>query len=419
MVSDMKKLIDSGIEWIGDIPEDWDITRLGTKFTERKEKVSDVDFEPLSVTKNGVVKQLETVAKTKNNDDRKKVCIGDFVINSRSDRKQSCGLSLYNGSVSVINTVLTSKLLLPEYASRLLNNYGFAEEFYRWGSGIHADLWSTRYTDMKRISIPIPPADKQITITKYLEIKIALIDNILTKTKESIEEYKKYKQALITEAVTKGLNPNVKMKDSGIEWIGEIPEHWEVKAHKYVMYKSKEICLKYNGEDILSLTKKGVIKRDLENPSGKMPTTFDGYQIVYPQNLLLCLFDIDVTPRCVGLIKDYGLTSPAYSQFIIKSGNVPDYYNLLLETIDDVKSFLHLSKNLRSSLTETDFGAIKTIIPPFNEQKDVSAFVESNKMEIECFINKKQSLILELESYKKSLIYEVVTGKKEIKSEEV
>ena len=117
------------------------------------------------------------------------------------------------------------------------------------------------------------------------------------------------------------------MKDSNLEWVGQIPAHWDVIPNKYLMKKLKQIQPAYNGEDIISLTVGGVIKRDLENPSGKMPTSFDGYQFVYPGNLLMCLFDIDVTPRCVGLIKDFGLTSPAYSQFVLnKKAYAPYYY---------------------------------------------------------------------------------------------
>ena len=121
----------------------------------------------------------------------------------------------------------------------------------------------------------------------------------------------------------------------------------------------QEICEQYNGEDIISLTVNGVVKRDL-TAGGKMPTSFDGYQYVEPNNLLLCLFDIDVTPRCVGVVRDYGVTSPAYSRFVMHDGYYNAYYDYLLRMIDDNKVFVHLSKNLRSSLTESDFGAIKT-----------------------------------------------------------
>ena len=210
-----------------------------------------------------------------------------------------------------------------------------------------------------------------------------------------------------------------KMKDSGIEWIGEIPEGWEVLAHKYIMHKEKSICEHYSGEDVISLTLNGVVKRDLENPSGKMPTTFDGYQFVDPNDLLLCLFDIDVTPRCVGLVKDYGVTSPAYSRFKIHSGFCNAYYNYLLRFIDDEKVFVHLSKNLRSSLTESDFGAIKTIVPPKAEQQSIADYLDNRTFEIDTLLSKARSSIEEYKKLKQAVITQAVTkgvrGEREMK----
>ena len=209
------------------------------------------------------------------------------------------------------------------------------------------------------------------------------------------------------------------MKDSGIEWIGEIPEGWEVLAHKYIMHKEKSICEHYSGEDVISLTLNGVVKRDLENPSGKMPTTFYGYQFVNPNDLLLCLFDIDVTPRCVGLVKDYGVTSPAYSRFKIHSGFCNAYYNYLLRFIDDEKVFVHLSKNLRSSLTESDFGAIKTIVPPKAEQQRIADYLDNRTFEIDTLLSKARSSIEEYKKLKQAVITQAVTkgvhGEREMK----
>ncbi len=199
------------------------------------------------------------------------------------------------------------------------------------------------------------------------------------------------------------------MKDSEIEWIGEIPKNWNVLPHKHLLYKKKDLCSQYSGENILSLTMKGVIIRDLENPFGKMPATFDGYQIVKKDNLLLCLFDIDVTPRCVGLIENDGLTSPAYSQFVLKGSNVSKYYYYLLRMIDDKKCFLHLSKNLRSSLTEIDFGFIKTIAPSQQEQQKIAEYLDKKVSEIDNIINQTTMSIEEYKEYKQSLITETVT----------
>ncbi|MBM6822833.1 restriction endonuclease subunit S, partial [Fusobacterium mortiferum] len=229
-----REMKDSGVEWIGEIPREWRTLPLGNCFLERIEKVSDKEWEPLSVTKKGIFKQLENVAKSDAHDSRKKVCKGDFVINSRSDRKQSCGLSDFDGSVSLINIVLKNIFYKAEYTKYLLKNDGFAEEFYRWGSGIVADLWSTKYSKMKKIILPVPSLEEQEKIANYLDKKVSDIDLIIEKTRATIEDYKKYKQSIITEAVTKGINPNVEMKDSGVEWIGEVPREWEVKKLKYV-----------------------------------------------------------------------------------------------------------------------------------------------------------------------------------------
>jgi len=198
------------------------------------------------------------------------------------------------------------------------------------------------------------------------------------------------------------------MKDSGVEWIGQIPKDWDVVPHKRVMHKVKEICEQYNGEDIISLTMNGVIKRDLA-AGGKMPTSFDGYQYVKPNDLLLCLFDIDVTPRCVGVVKDYGVTSPAYSRFIMHDGYYNVYYDYLLRAIDDDKVFVHLSKNLRSSLTESDFGAIKTCVPSLAEQHRIATFWDAECAEIDAVLEKTRASIEEYKKLKQAVITQAVT----------
>lgn len=198
------------------------------------------------------------------------------------------------------------------------------------------------------------------------------------------------------------------MKDSGIEWIGQIPKDWDVVPHKRVMHKVKKICEQYSGEDIISLTMNGVIKRDL-TAGGKMPTSFDGYQYVKPNDLLLCLFDIDVTPRCVGVVKDYGVTSPAYSRFVMHDGYYNAYYDYLLRAIDDDKVFVHLSKNLRSSLTESDFGAIKTCVPSLAEQKRIVTFLDAQCAEIDTVLEKTRASIEEYKKLKQAVITQAVT----------
>lgn len=198
------------------------------------------------------------------------------------------------------------------------------------------------------------------------------------------------------------------MKDSGIEWVGKVPATWKIMPNKYIMTKKKVIKEVYEGESIISLSMNGVIVRDLE-AGGKMPKTFDGYQIVYPGNLLMCLFDYDVTPRCIGLIKNYGVTSPAYSQFVMNNGNYSGYYYYYYLMVDHTKALLHLAKNLRHSFTEEQLGAILAPVPTIEEQQQIANFLDTKCPEIDATAEDIQKEISLLEEYKKSVITEAVT----------
>ena len=221
---------DSGVQWLGEIPSHWEVKRLASYFIERRTKVSDKDYEPLSVTKNGIFPQLENVAKTNDGDNRKLVLKGDFVINSRSDRKGSSGVSKYDGSVSLINIVLNPRSnVIPDYCNYILKGYSFIEEYYRNGRGIVADLWTTRYDEMKTIKICMPPVIEQQAIVSYLDTATAKIDEAIAQQQKMIDLLNERKQIIINNAVTKGLNPDAPMKDSGVDYIGLIPEHWVVR----------------------------------------------------------------------------------------------------------------------------------------------------------------------------------------------
>lgn len=198
------------------------------------------------------------------------------------------------------------------------------------------------------------------------------------------------------------------IKPSSMEWVGDIPTSWKVMPNKYLMHKKKEICPVYSGEDILSLTMKGVIVRDLD-AGGKMPASFDGYQRLEPGNLLMCLFDIDVTPRCIGLIKQAGLSSPAYSQFVLCDDANAAYYCYYYTMLDNDKTLLHLAKNLRHSLTEDQLGAIPVIVPPKDEQQRIADFLDAKCAEIDALTADIQTQIDTLEQYKRSVITETVT----------
>ena len=174
--------------WIPSVPITWDMKKIVHLFSQRKEKVSDRDFPPLSVTKNGILPQLDNAAKTDDGDNRKRVCVGDFVINSRSDRKGSCGVSTLEGSVSLINIVLQPRQQLTgNYAHYLLRSQPFSEEFYRNGRGIVADLWTTRYSEMKTILLPVPPREEQDQIVRYFDWQVSKINRLIAAKRKEID----------------------------------------------------------------------------------------------------------------------------------------------------------------------------------------------------------------------------------------
>lgn len=199
------------------------------------------------------------------------------------------------------------------------------------------------------------------------------------------------------------------MKDSGIEWVGMIPNHWTTIANKYVMHKEKHICEKWDGQDVLSLTMNGVIIRDILNPVGKMPTTFDGYQFAYAGELLMCLFDIDVTPRCVGRVFNDGVTSPAYSCFQLNDNADLGYFYYYYLMVDNTKELLHLAKNLRHSFTEEQLGQLKVPLPPLQEQTAIASYLDAQCAKIDEIIAQAKASIEDYKQWKASIIYEAVT----------
>ena len=182
--------------WVESIPATWDCKKIGALFSQRKTKVSDKEYPALSVAKIGVVPQLDTAVKTDAGDNRKLVCTNDFVINSRSDRKGSCGVSELEGSVSLINIVLTPRQEWNNrYVHYLLRSQPFSEEYYRYGRGIVADLWTTRYSEMKNILLPVPPCAEQDQIVRYLDWQVSKINKLIAAKKKQIATLKTALQA--------------------------------------------------------------------------------------------------------------------------------------------------------------------------------------------------------------------------------
>lgn len=406
----MRKMKDSGIEWIGEIPEGWEVGQIGQLYSERRTKVSDKDYPPLSVTMKGILPQLSTAAKTDAHDDRKLVCKGDFAINSRSDRRGSCGISEQDGSISLINTVLQPRgEMNPGYYNWLFHTSMFADEFYKWGHGIVDDLWTTGWSDMKKIGVPVPSKCEQKQLAEHLNFECSNVDTILSKTRSSIEEYKKLKQAVITQAVTKGVRGEREMKDSGVEWIGEI-------NHRFSLIKLKYICsILDQYRKPISADKRsqsGSILYDYYGASGAIDK-IDDYTI---NDHVMLIGEDGANLRMRNLPLMYEVNGKAWINnhaHILKPTERVDFYYLFY-ALEGLDINPYITGSAQPKLSQEKLQNIWVPLPDFEEQQEIATYIRSKCTEIDGVIAKKEQLVKELESYKKSLIYEVVTGKREV-----
>ena len=399
---------DSGVEWLGEVPSHWELGRISTYFTERRTKVSDKDYPALSVTKLGVFPQWENVAKTNDGDNRKLAKKGDFVINSRSDRKGSSGIAKQDGSVSLINIVLQPKKINSVILSIYFKSYSFIEEFYRVGHGIVADLWTTRFEDIKNSLIIFPPLSEQQKIAQFLDDKIAEVDQAVDLAEKQIALLKEHKQILIQNAVTRGLNPDVPLKDSGVEWIGQVPEHWEVKKLKFVLTlsnkkeESKNSNKRYIGmENIESFTGKindiPLIAEGIANSFYKDEILFGKLRPYLAKSYLADFDGICSTEFLV-----YRSTKVLNNRFAL---NIFLSYGF----IDAVNASTYGSKMPRAN---AEFiSNMFLAIPPLSEQKQIIDYLDKQTAKIDQAIALKTAHIEKLKEYKSVLINDVVTGK--------
>lgn len=426
----MREMKDSGIEWVGAIPQDWQLSKIGSLYTQRNEKVSDKDYQPLSVTMQGILPQLATAAKTDDGDNRKLVRVGDFAINSRSDRRGSCGISPLDGSVSLINIILTPRTAMyPGYYNWLFHTTLFADEFYKWGHGIVADLWTTRWQEMKSITVPVPEYAEQERIAAFLDAECAEIDTVLEKTRASIEEYKKLKQAVITQAVTKGIRDDRPMKHSGIEWIGDIPAEWRKTQLRHCAAIKSGITLgkKYEKTDSL-----------VERPYLRVANVQDGYVDLSVLTTIEVTQDEDLKYRLragdvlmtEGGDRDklgrgcvwHGEIEPCLHQnhiFAVQTSKdtlLPEFLEYL--TVSDVgRSYFDVTAIKTTNLACTSSSKVLAFtipLPSVEEQAEIVEALNTKCAGIDALVAKKQQYLTEIENYKKSLIYEYVTGKREV-----
>lgn len=422
-----RKMKDSGIEWIGEIPEGWEVSQL--KYVTRwKSEKGCPDAPVLSL-----YRDFGVVPKDSRNDNHnvtsldtsnyKVVDIGDLVINKMKAWQGSMAVSDYRGIVSPAYHVcsITSNKVNKRYLHHLLRNPAYLPEYARLSTGMRIGQWDLGFDDFKNIPFLIPPLDEQAKIADYLDNGCASLDVMLTKTRSSIEEYKKLKQAVITQAVTKGVRGEREMKDSGVEWIGEIPKEWICEKIKYATSISRGLFNHrprnderyYNGKypfiqtgDVANATKYIVSYSQTLNELGKAVSK------EFPKGTLTMTIAANVGDVA---ILNFDAYFPDSVVGFIPNKNIRTLY--LFYVFSSMKDEFTRTA-IKSTQLNLNIDRVKeTFIPvtlSVNEQCEIENYLESKCAEIDGLIAKKEQLVKELESYKKSLIYEVVTGKREV-----
>ena len=422
----MRQMKDSGVEWMGQIPEKWKVQRAKTLFLQRLTKGNQYTVLLAATQKHGMLPQseVEGVVQVKEDADLQQfrtVHKNDFVISLRSFQG-GFEFSQYEGVCSPAYQVFYStKPICYSYYRMLFKSDGFIKKMNSLTVGIR-DGKNIQYDDFANSLVPVPPLKEQEHIADYLDRKCAEIDAIIAKQQQIIEKLKEYKLSIITEAVTKGLNPNVPMKDSGVEWIGKIPEHWKIIKMKF-LGKTRN-GLTYSPEDLRDETDGILVLRSANIQNGKLDFTDKIYVscpvkdelMVKKGDILIC--SRNGSRKLIGknviINTDISASFGAF-MMIFRTPYNSEYIRYILNS--DVFSY-YLGTFLTSTINQLTRNNFDNMVIPFTfnneEQKYLVMYLKNRCDKIDELIRNKQVEIETLYKYKKSLIYEVVTGKMEV-----
>ena len=416
---------DSNVSWIGMIPEHWCSKQLRSFLTLFTEK-GHGEAQLLSVTREQGVIERDIEDKEENHNfvpedlsGYKYIEKGDFAINKMKAWQGSYAVSDYCGIVSPAYFTCKLQGVNKQFFSRAIRSKAYIPFFTQYSKGIRVGQWDLNPNALKSIPFFLPPLSEQEKIVSYLESKTSKIDTYVADKEKEIQLLLELKQKTIAEAVTKGLNPNVKMKDSGISWLGMIPEHWEMRKLSQVSYEHFISNKTVHHQNLLSLSYGRIIRKDINKTEGLLPASFDTYQIVEDGNIVLRLTDLqnDQKSLRVGLAKEEGIVTSAYVCLGVYDSMIPAYLYNILHSYDIKKLFYSMGGGIRQGLNWQGLKKIDVPLPPLDEQQAIVFYIEEKCQKIDTLITELQAEIDHLKEYKQRLIADVVTGQFDVQNE--
>ena len=417
----MREAKSSGIAWIGTIPKCWETDKL--KYHLRRNEPRN----PGDVVVLSLYRELGVIPKDSRDDNHnvtsedtskyKYVRPGDFVINKMKAWQGSVAVSEYEGIVSPAYFVyeFTDDTIFKRYFHYLLRSC-YKDEFMRLSGGIRVGQWDLPADALENTPILIPPMDEQCRIADFLDAKCAEIDALTADIQSQIDTLELYKRSVITETVTKGLNPDAETKDSGIEWVGAIPAHWSIHPVYNYFGERKNKNSFGNEDNLLSLSYGRVIRKDINTSDGLLPESFNTYNIVEAGDIIIRPTDLQNDKRSLrtGLVKEHGIITSAYIDLCPLKQVDSRYFHFLLHAYDVMKVFYNMGNGVRQGLNYSEFSRLMVFEPPYEEQVAMADYLENKVTEVDAIIEQKKEQMAVLDAYKRSLIFEYVTGKKEV-----
>ena len=416
----------TGIQWLPEIPEHWKVQRFGSLF-KRKVVANDPSKELLSVfLDRGVIKASESDKRTHQaSDDLSKYQLvepTDFVMNNQQAWRGSVGVSNFIGIISpAYHLFAMPSCYNPHYANYLLRDRVMVNLYDMSSKGVGSIQRTLNFNWLNNGKCILPSIAEQEKIVTYLDKRITLIENCKCQRERELQTLNELKQAEIASVVTRGLNPDVPMVYMDTPLKTKHPSHWKrVRNMTFLIEQTEKVGKQADDYQLLSLTTNGIIVRDVESGKGKFPKDFESYKVVEPGELVFCLFDIDETPRTIGLSQNHGMITGAYDVFKVKEDIVnPSFVYAFYLVIDNIKALKPYYSGLRKVVKHNRFMQIGFALPPIEEQNAIVEYIESKTNKIDTMIEALKAEIDRLTEYKQRLISDVVTGQIDVRSEQI